>query len=527
MSTRPNFLVLVTDDQGPWAMSRTCPELVTPVLDDLVSRSTSFDNFYCASPVCSPARASLLTGRMPSAHGVHDWLVGERHPDALEDVYLGGLVTLPEVLDQAGYTCAMSGKWHVGTSRHPAPGFDRWYAHRLGGGPYYGAPVWTSQGEPASEERYFTYAVAEEACRFIDEIAARATPRYPGRLEAGSSRPGPDGPAPGAGRPEPGESPSAASTASPGQDGVGRDADGSAPFYLQVNFTAPHTPWIDNHPQDLYDLYRDCDFPSVPREERHPWSEPRRDFDDAFADPVRHLQGYAASLSGVDRALGMLLERLRLHGLDDNTVIVYMADNGFSCGHHGIWGKGNGTYPLNFWQNSVTVPCVVHRPGQSRAHRVDEHVSACGFLETICELAGVRAPEDPLRAAGSFAGLLDGDRPAEDRPVVVFDEYGGGRMIRQGDHKYVERHDGPTELYDLAEDPQERHNLAENAEKASLASDLRTCLRDWFAAHENPVDSAWTRGVRGIGQVHPPRKGYDDERTYIQLPISLDGSPRP
>ena len=99
----PNVLVVLTDDQGPWAMSRTCPELVTPVLDDLVSRSTSFENYYCASPVCSPSRASLLTGRMPSAHGVHDWLVGERHPDAHEDDYLGGLTTLPQALEEAGY----------------------------------------------------------------------------------------------------------------------------------------------------------------------------------------------------------------------------------------------------------------------------------------------------------------------------------------------------------------------------------------------------------------------------------------
>ncbi|QQO78197.1 sulfatase-like hydrolase/transferase [Actinomyces sp. HMT897] len=476
----PNVLVVLTDDQGPWAMSRTCPELVTPVLDDLVSRSTSFENYYCASPVCSPSRASLLTGRMPSAHGVHDWLVGERHPDAHEDDYLGGLTTLPQALEEAGYVCAMVGKWHVGSSKRPAPGFSYWYAHRLGGGPYYGAPVWTRDGRRAEEGRYLTDAIAEEACAFLRQATG-----------------GPAG---------------------------AQDATTRSPFYLQVCFTAPHSPWVDAHPRELTDLYADCDFPSVPREERHPWARALDDFDDAWADPLPSLRGYAASLSGVDRALGAIFDELRECGAEQDTIIVYMSDNGFSTGHHGVWGKGNGTWPLNFWESSVRVPFLVHLPGQTQARRVTAHASACTFLETVCELAGVSAPEDPLRVAGSVAGLVTGQVPdTPEASVVVYDEYGGGRMIRDGDLKLIERHVGPTELYDLAQDPQERENLASLPAYATVVSDLHAALEDWFAAHENAVDRAWERDVRGRGQVHPPRRGYDDARTYVPGGPSLDG----
>lgn len=471
-SSRPSFLVLLTDDQGPWATGTSWPELVTPVLDELAGRSTVFENYYCASPVCSPARASLLTGYMPSAHGVHDWLVGGRHPQATEEPFVEDVPTLPKTLHDAGYTTAMSGKWHVGTSQHPAPGFDYWYAHRYGGGPYYDAPIWDAEGREASEPRYFTDAAAQEACAMIDAIA-RDHPR--------------------------------------------------SPFFLQVSFTAPHSPWVGHHPDDLMDIYADTDFPSVPRSEPHPWTRAYNDFAAAFADPVPRLRGYAASLSGVDRAVGTLLERLRAHGLDRETVVVYMSDNGFSCGQHGLWGKGNGTYPLNFWENSVRVPAWFALPGQSQGRTVARPVSACSFYETVCELAGVEVGSDPLRAAGSVAGLLRGQGQDQDEHVVVFDEYGGGRMIRSGRYKLIDRHEGPSELYDLDADPQEEENLVGVPSRAGLVASLRGELEEFFAAHSTPTEDAWGRDIRGRGQIRPPRAGLDDGGTYVLQDETMDG----
>lgn len=271
---RPNLLVIVSDDQGPWALG--CAgndELQTPTLDQLAEEGMRLDRFFCASPVCSPARASLLTGRMPSAHGVHDWIRGEAYGvvDERDIDYLEGLTTTPEVLADSGWTCGYSGKWHLGTGREPAAGVGFWYAHRTGDGPYVGAPVWRE-----SEPRHLTEAITEEALSFLD---------------------------------------------GPGAAGE--------PFYLAVNYTAPHSPWVGQHPQRWLDLYADCDFVSCPQEPPHPWfSWEPGPVAEAMRDPRPSLQGYFASISAMDAGVAQLLARLDAGGLRESTIVVFTSDNG-------------------------------------------------------------------------------------------------------------------------------------------------------------------------------------------------------
>lgn len=469
MLTRPNIIVVLTDDQGRWAMPHRMPELVMPHLAALLDESLELEQFYCASPVCSPARASILTGRMPSAHGIHDWLVGGRHPEAYPDHHLDGQPTTPEELSRAGYQCFMSGKWHVGDSRTPAPGFERWYAHRFGGGPYVDAPIWDAAGNPVDEPQYFTHAVTDHALEFI------------------------------------------------------RGRDRERPFYLQVNYTAPHDPWLEGHPESYTALYEGCEFPSVPREERHPWTLARNDFDEAFLDPTPRLAGYCAALTAVDDGLGRLRSLLEGEELTSTTVIVYLSDNGFSCGQHGLWGKGNGTYPLNFWDTSVRVPGVIHVP-QGPVGASSALVSSAALHRTLLDLAGVEAPSDRWEAAGSFAPLLRGEPYEGEDVVVVASEYGGGRMITDGRWKYVERFDGPTELYDLGTDPGESTNLADVDIDRVRA--LSGALAAWSAARERPGVSPYERSVRGYGQVHPVWRGRSDADTYVQVASGLDGTPQ-
>lgn len=491
---KPNILVVLTDDQGPWATPWSMPEIHMPELENLATQPGSYriDQFYCASPVCSPARASILTGKMPSAHGVHDWITGTRHPQAYPDKYIEEEKILPLVLAEAGYRCAMVGKWHVGESWPPAPGFEFWFAHRYGGGNYYQAPIWDEQGQPAEEPQYFTEALAEKACEFLDTC------------------------------------------------------DDSKPFFMWLATTAPHDPWLDNnHPSELLAHYDNTDFPSVPREKPHPWTQPRaHDFDYAFADPVPAIRGYCASLTGVDNLLAKLRNKIADKNLADNTIIVYMADNGFSCGHHGVWGKGNGTYPINFWENSVRVPAIIHIPvgiqkqyaqmfnenailedntGETKATSifdsrnsnakgvvVNAAISAVDFYPTICDLAQVTPCPDNLRAGESFLPLLFSPVAIEEdslRPVLIFEEYGGGRMIRRGDWKLITRFEGPDELYNLADDPQESHNLISEidnrADIKQIVDDIQREITSWFTAHETRENRAYERPVRGFGQIHP------------------------
>ena len=469
---RPNVLMVVTDDQGPWALGIETPELHTPTLDRLAREGTYLRRFFCASPVCSPARASLLTGRMPSAHGVHDWL----RPEGVEKPqppgsYLDSIPTIAQQLAGAGYRCGMAGKWHVGYSHEPAPGYEYWYAHRLGGGPYYDAPIWEfdeqtgrSSPEPVetTEERYFTDAVGDQAVDFLNRHAA-----------------------------------------------AGEREGGDRPFFLQLTTTAPHDPWTGgNHPPELVSLYDDTDFPSVPDPAPHPWFD-QDTFRGAVEDRHAHLAGYAAAVTGVDRLLARVLEHLERTGQLEHTIVLFTSDNGFSCGHHGIWGKGNGTWPLNFWENSIRVPFIAWGPGIATGQVSDQPVSATSLFETIMELTGAEATPDPLRAGRSVAGLLRGDTlsdPCEE--VVVLDEYGGNRMIRTRRWKYVTRLDGPTELYDLAADPDEKRDLSADAAHAEVREQLHARLRDRFGVLSETGLDGWELPVTGLGQRGPV--GHED-----------------
>lgn len=124
---RPNVLFIVSDDQGPWALG--CggnPEIRTPFLDRLAGDGIRFENFFCTSPVCSPARASLFTGDIPSRHGVHDWIRVGSMGDARID-YLQDQTLIHDVAARGGYRCALIGKWHLGASDVPRPGFVKWF----------------------------------------------------------------------------------------------------------------------------------------------------------------------------------------------------------------------------------------------------------------------------------------------------------------------------------------------------------------------------------------------------------------
>lgn len=473
----PNILFVLTDDQGPWALGRETPELVTPTLDRLAAEGTYLERFFCASPVCSPARASLLTGRMPSAHGVHDWLrpEGVNRPRP-HGTYLDGIPTIAEELNRAGYRCAMAGKWHVGYSHEPAPGYDYWYTHRLGGGSYFDAPIWefdadrgrtSTDPREVAEPRYFTDAVGDHAVDFLRRHAAD---------------------------------------------------DEERPFFLQLSTTAPHDPWTDgNHPEHLLDLYAESTFPSVPTPELHPWFR-REAFADAIEHRHRNLAGYAAAVSGIDQMLSRVLAEMETHGLLEDTIVLFTSDNGFSCGHHGIWGKGNGTFPLNFWENSIRVPFIAWGPGRIAAGRVSNHLlSATSVFATVLELAGVSAAPDPLRAGRSFAGLLsaeEGTETPEAPEILVLDEYGDNRMIRTRRWKYVSRRRGPEELYDLDNDPQEEVDLSAEPSFAAVKADLSSRLLKNFALCSEPGLDGWELSVSGHGQHRP--LGKDDRQGALE-----------
>jgi choline-sulfatase len=452
-STKTNIVFILTDDQGPWAAG--CygnSEIRTPNIDRIAETGIRFDQFFCASPVCSPSRASFLTGQMPSTHGVHDWIREGNHGDNTA-TYLENQTGYTELLSKAGWTCGISGKWHLGNSVLPQQGLSHWFVHEKGGGPYNNAPM-IRDGELFEAPGYVTNVITDDALEFID-----------------------------------------------------RQANNDHPFYLSVHYTAPHSPWT-GHPQDIVDSYDDCAFESCPQEEKHPWAGALT----RCLGDREMLKGYFAAVTAMDIDVGRLLDRLEALGVRDNTLVVFTSDNGFSCGHHGFWGKGNGTYPLNMYENSIKVPFVASHPDHIEAGRVSDGMfSAIDFMPTLLDYVGANIPQDLELPGRSFADVLAGTSESSRDSVVIYDEYGATRMVRTSDWKYVHRYpEGPHELYDLVNDPDERVNQADKPSESSRILEMLRIMENWFDDHSLKERDGKTLPVTGGGQLRPIGGKWED-----------------
>ena len=481
MKQRPNLLFILTDDQGAWALR--CAgntDIHTPNLDRLAAQGTRFENFFCASPVCSPARASILTGRIPSQHGVHDWIrsgsldrqaLGEQAGDpyfASEDRpvrYLEGLVTYPDLLARQGYTCALAGKWHLGDSLHPQHGFSHWYTIGRGGCLYNRADV-VENGTLHFESRYITDLITERALEYLDALSGSENP-----------------------------------------------------FYISVHYTAPHDPWDeDQHPKEYIDLYRDCAFTATPDEPLHPDRIPTAP-GGTGEERKRLLRGYYAAVTAMDAGVGRLLDRLEERGQAENTLVIFTADNGMNMGHHGIWGKGNGTFPFNLFDTAVKVPFIARWPGHILADRVTPSMcSHYDIIQTLNELLdlGAQLPED--LPGHSFANVLEQGEDT-DNHVVILDEYGNSRMIRNQEWKYIHRYPyGPHELYHLTTDPGEKENLVDNPEYAPIREQLLSQLQNWYYTYADPAMDGSREAVTGFGQMRRPGIYSEGKPVYENSP---------
>ena len=479
---KPNILFILTDDQGAWAMR--CAgntDIHTPNLDRIASQGYRFENFFCASPVCSPARASLLTGRIPSAHGVQDWIrSGNLDRDGLkkeirEDPYylceekpiqyLEGMLTYTDVLKENGYTCALSGKWHLGDSMTPQHGFDKWFT--IGrGGCYYNKADIVENGEISFENRYITNVITDKALSYLEEFRTQDNP-----------------------------------------------------FYLSVHYTAPHSPWEeDQHPGEYIEMYRDCGFTATPDLPVHPNQIPSAP---SGTGEVRKslLRGYYAAITAMDADVGRLLDKLEALGIAEDTIVMFMADNGMNMGHHGIWGKGNGTFPFNMYDTAGKVPFLVSWPGHYPSGVVCRRMcSQYDFFQTLLDMVGIRRQLPDGLPGRSFADVFDGNTEKAGA-VVVYDEYGPTRMIRTEEWKYICRSPyGPDELYHLSEDPEENNNLSADPEYATLINRMYIQLTRWFYTYADPAMDASREGVTGYGQLCRPGIYADRRNVFYKQP---------
>lgn len=435
---QPNIIVVMSDDHGQWAVGAYGQESIdTPNMDWLAERGVLFRNAMSPAPVCSPARASFYTGKMPSQHGVHDFLREDREYDA---DWLNGETLLSERLQKAGYRTALFGKWHATTDgSQPQPGFDRWISHDSLGADWRtqylhsGTVRFSYDGEPFEHTGVQARFLTEEAIRFIDESSDK-------------------------------------------------------PFFISLNLVEPHAPF-DGLPDRLVSKYRSVAGKMI----RDGDTSDLPDRGGSTVTPDDHaeqLAQYLAAVSLIDEQLGRVLDALQGRDLLKDTILVYTSDHGLLVGQYGLYGKANATNPQNFYEETIRIPLIVHgpridvQPGQTR----HEFVDLIDIHTTILDFAtrGNTAQLD-YGPGRSFRPLLQGQRDAGWR-TVQFAERGNARMVTDGRWKltrYFHRDEEqpPTDVwYDLAHPLGERHRSAgpDTATKNGLSSELN----EFFAQYE-------------------------------------------
>jgi choline-sulfatase len=450
---RSNILVIFNDDHAQWAMGAYGNrELKTPTLDYLAETGVLMENAFTPIPVCSPARACFLTGRLASQHGVHDYLAFS-DAEASRRWWLKDETTLAEILAATGYETAMCGKWHLGNDVTPQAGFDYWFS--LGGkfpinrnGPY----PYSDNGVVQEQSGYKTNIIVDKAIQFL------------------------------------------------------RQRDEDRPFFLMVNFRATHAPMKD-HPERSVAAYRQCTFEDIPADAMYPFG--RQVLESTATtrnNPREALAQYYASVSRIDEATGRLIDELEALGLREDTLVVYTSDHGLCCGHHGIWGKGNATYPLNMVEESIRVPLIFNQPGKLfGGQRRREMVDHLDLFQTLVSSAQIELSKEKYDFPGNnFFPLLNNSDALPDWRNVQFGEYGNLRMIRTRTHKLIRRYPGgPNELFDLVVDPRETNNLFTDPEHQQLVQQLTIQVEEHFSRYADPQKS-------GLRVRELPRHNYTE-----------------
>ena len=432
-----NVVFILSDDHRYDFMGFTgkVPWLKTPGMDQMAEEGSHFRNAYVTTSLCSPSRASILTGLYSHNHTIVDNQAPE--PE--------GLVYFPSYLQAAGYQTSFFGKWHMGDhGDQPRPGFDHWESFK-GQGVYYGVTLNTN-GERITygDDVYTTDLLTEHAEDWI------------------------------------------------------KNRDKQKPFFVYLSHKAVHAefapakrhkgmyagnkaPLPPTYEQTKTGEYRALKWPEWVAQQRISWHGV--DYMYHQNDSLdQKVIDYCETLMGVDDSIRSVLDFLKKEGLSENTVVIYMGDNGFSWGEHGLIDK------RHFYEESGKVPLLVLDPRHGRqGQKVDQLVQNVDIAPTVLELAGVEKPEQMV--GKSFVQLLEGD--SEDWRQQIFYEYFWENDfpmtptvfgVRTERYKYIRYHGiwDWNELYDLQEDPNEMFNLIDQPEQQERVLKMAEDLTDWL-----------------------------------------------
>jgi arylsulfatase A-like enzyme/GH35 family endo-1,4-beta-xylanase len=473
-----NILFIAIDDMKPIAGCYGDPLAQTPNMDELASVGTVFLNNHCQWAVCGPSRASIMTSLMPEETGVMGF-VKMRHND---DAQLHDLVTLPEHFKNNGYETAATGKINdnrcVGTINPDGTVNDD-------GNTYDDPPSWSvpyvkaSSGSVSSSQAAWAHDPGTSVKRAAESVDAPDADFPDGQICI---------------------------------EGLGlldSLAAGSKPFFLGVGFKKPHLPFLA--PKPYWDLYQRDDFTVHPHQTgilnqtAYTFNNITELRDNYYMDTDGQgyalqltggqlpddtqkelLHGYYASISFVDAQVGLLMDKLVELGLDTNTIVVLWGDHGFHLGDHNEWGKHTNL------EQATRSPMIIYSPWKQGGQATQ---SPTGFLDiypTLCALAGLPVPEQPLSESQPTGRPLRGkslvpilDDPAASVRTGALSHYGSGTYgyaYRTERYRYIEWINGSgnmvgQELYDYDTDPMEKTNLAFEVTTQNLMYDLSILMR--------------------------------------------------
>lgn len=498
MTTPTNILFLMTDQHradtlGVYGSGRG----LTPALDELARTGTRFDRWYTPSAICTPSRASLLTGQAPFRHKL--LANNERNVGYLEDL-ADGTFTFPQALREAGYNCGLIGKWHIGTEKQAADyGFD---------GP--DLPGWHN---PVEHEDYLRYLAEHDLPPYeiSDRIRGTLPNGGPGNLLAARLH-------------QPVEATFEYYLATRTIEMLERYAEGhrddGTPFFLETSFFGPHLPYIV--PDEYFDLVDPATVelpksiaetfagkPAVQANYSAHWT-----FDTMPIETSRKLiavyHGYVAL---IDAQIARILEALERLGLTDTTAVFFSCDHGEFTGSHRLHDKGPAMY-----EDIYRTAGILRVPGQAPGIVRDEFVSLMDCTATILELAGLDA--SPAVDSRSLLPLTTSDEVAW-QPDIVCEFHGHHfpypqRMLREDRYKLVVNPDSVNELYDLELDPDELLNVYTHPEmepiRARMLARLYRLLRE-----RGDKFFHWMTSMYDVGEVsYDPTMSGLDESTYAK-----------
>ncbi len=500
---KPNILFIAIDDMNDWAgYLQTHPQVMTPSIDSLASMGIYFTNAHCPAPICGPSRTAILSGMWPSTTGIYTNGVNYRR-DMSEHL------SLPQHFRHQGYRVYGMGKiFHSGASNIPPDAFDEYGGKGASASPFSSRDLRTALQDPF-------HKVTIQGKLFRLPLNGMPADRYWGKSNTFDWGPV--------------DLPDSLFDDTRTTDWAIETLKNMPddPFFLAVGFTRPHQPLYN--PKRFHDLYppgstilppvQPGDLNDVPRAGReyalaastsglHATVEAYGEWSDA-------VSSYLAAISYVDHLIGRLTDALSKSAYADNTWVVLWSDHGWHLGEKEHWGKATG------WSRSTRVPLIIVPPDHYRLCDKElgsrqQMVNLIDLAPTLADLAGI--PKLRTWEGQSLVPILNVPDTAWKNHTITTFGYGNHTITTQR-WQYIHYFDGTSELYDLANDPNEFENLARYPLYIDTVKKLQTYLPDeprWkhLVRYHNfkgvvPVDGGATKLFNLIHQ------NQSDERTDV------------